>query len=140
MILSTVTTDCWRPRQENFHPSVAFQFNEDRESVQKKKSSFTGVGRAKTTSNLYFHQYIYIYIYIYICMYIIYIYTDIYIHISLITIWKLFCFMQNVVYFICDAHLLILWEMIIIFNFVQIVHDHNETIKYYASCFKQEEY
>ena len=46
---------------------------------------------------------------------------------------------QNVVSFICDVHL-ILWELIMIFNFVQIVHNNNETIKYYASCFKQEKY
>ena len=38
--------------------------------------------------------------------------------------------MQNVVYFICDEHLLILREFITIFNFVQIVHNNNETIKY----------
>ena len=32
--------------------------------------------------------------------------------------------------------------MIIIFNFVQIVHNNNETTKakYYASCFKKEKY
>ena len=81
----------------------------------KKKSSFAAVGRAKTTSNLYFYQYIYV-------------------------ARKLFYLMKNVVYFICDLHLMILWEVIIIFNFVQIVHNHNETIKYYASCFKQEKY
>ena len=46
---------------------------------------------------------------------------------------------QNVVSFICDVHL-ILWELIMIFNFVRIVHSNNETIKYYASCFKQEKY
>ena len=45
--------------------------------------------------------------------------------------------MQNVVYFICDAYLLIQREVIIIFNFAQIVHNHNETIKYYASCFNK---
>ena len=63
MILSTAGTDCWRPRQENFNPTVAFQFNEDRQSVEKKKSSFAGVGQVKKSINLYFHQYIYIYIY-----------------------------------------------------------------------------
>ena len=92
MILSAVATDYCRPRQQNFFPSVAFLFNKDRESVGKA-SSFAGGGRAKTTSNLYFHQYIYtydIYIYIYICRYF------------------------------------------------KIVHNNNETIKYYASCFKQQ--
>ena len=57
----------------------------------------------------------------------IYIFSSIYIYIY-IYIWKLFCFMQNVVYFICDMHLLILWEAIIIFNFVQMVHNNNEAI------------
>ena len=51
-------------------------------------------------------------------------------HVIYIAISKLFCFMQNVVYFICDEHLLILREVITIFNFVQIVHNNNETIKY----------
>ena len=47
--------------------------------------------------------------------------------------------MQNIVYFICDVRLLILLEVIIItFSFVQIVHNNNETVKYYGSCFKQE--
>ena len=32
------------------------------------------------------------------------------------------------------------YEVIIIFNFVQIVFSSNETIKYYAYCFKQEKY
>ena len=53
----------------------------------------------------------------------IYIFIYIYIY-----IWKPFCFMQNVVYFICDMHLLILWEAIIIFNFLKMVHNNNETI------------
>ena len=51
-------------------------------------------------------------------------------HFIYIAISKLFCFMQNVVYFICDEHLLILREVITIFNFVQIVYNNNETIKY----------
>ena len=38
--------------------------------------------------------------------------------------------MQNIVYFICDVHLLIIWELIIIFIFVQIVHSNIETTKY----------
>ena len=76
-------------------------------------------------------MYIYMYICIYTCIYV-YVYIYIYIAIS-----KLFCFMQNIVYFICDVYLLILWQTIIIFDFV---HNNNETIKYYASCFKQEKY
>ena len=102
-VTSAFATDCWRPTQENLLLSDAFLFNEDRESVEKKKSSFAGERRAKSANNLYFHQYIY-------------------------------------TYFICDAHLLTLWQVIIIFNFVQIVHNSYETIKYYASCFKQEKY
>ena len=70
----------------------------------------------------YFHQFIhYIYIYIYI----------------FIAIWKLFCFMQNFVYFIFDVHLLILWQAIIVFNFVKIALNNNETMKYYTICLKK---
>ena len=61
MILLTVATDSRRPRPENFFPSVVFLFNENRESVVKKKSRSAGRGLAKTSSNLYFHH-IYIYI------------------------------------------------------------------------------
>ena len=73
----------------------------------------------------------YIYIYIYIYVYIIYIYIY-------IPIWRLFCFMQIVVCSICDVHLLILWQVIMIFDFGQILHNNNESIRYYGSCFKQE--
>ena len=43
-------------------PQCCFPINEDRESVENKKSIFSGAGRAKITSNLYFHLCLYIYI------------------------------------------------------------------------------
>ena len=52
----------------------------------------------------------------------------------------MFCLVRNAVYLICDVHLLVLGEVIIIFDFVQIVHNNRDTIKYYASCFNQEKY
>ena len=47
------------------------------------------------------------------------------------------CEMLSISFVTC---LLVLGEVIIIFDFVQIVHNNRDTIKYYANCFNQEKY
>ena len=99
-LTSTFATDCWRPRQEKFLPSVAFLFNEDRESVEKKKLSFTGGGRTKRASN--FES----------------------------------CFVSCKAFSISFV-MSIYWYYD---RWLWFLHNNTATIKYYASCMKQEKH